>query len=528
MIHQVDLNGDGYLNYQVDMIQPNPDEIPGYNPDGTFNDAALAVRRTYTTTGDVTTFYAQDAWRLLPNLTLKPGVRFDNVQLTNAVGNQVADMDRWQPRFGLAWDIDGSSKYVARASWGRFMDPTALTIATFASGTDDVSRTWTTMEYLCNRFPGNPDLCTRDFLERIYGESFDWINGEGINYVLFRSDNALVYGPAETLDQAGLGQLEAPYSDHLILAFEMQVAPETSIELTYVDKRTEQLIEDTCSNNTWVWDSSVPRPSLDDPDTWTTAENCSNYVIANHDYLYRQYNAYIAKFETRGANWHGLLSWTNSESKGNTESTAAWSYARGDIDYYPVNFYNIDGYLSDHRDNRVKLSGYWLLSGNWTIGVDGWWSDAGVLTPHADCGVYRDATDEALEFYGISPDARTYCSTPDGASLAGYDINFTPRGGVKTKSVWNTDLSVTKGFTLGSTDMSVIVSIYNLFDRELDSSFNSVAFRQTDEDSGLGVPIMDGALDEDGNPIPTYYIPIGQPLSYATPRRYELGFRLTF
>ena len=33
---------------------------------------------------------------------------------------QIADMDRWQPRFGFAWDIAGNSKYVLRGSAGRF------------------------------------------------------------------------------------------------------------------------------------------------------------------------------------------------------------------------------------------------------------------------------------------------------------------------------------------------------------------------------------------------------------------------
>ena len=99
-----------------------------------------------------------------------------------------------------------------------------------------------------------------------------------------------------------------------------------------------------------------------------------------------------------------------------------------------------------------------------------------------------------------------------------------PRGNTETKSIWNADLSVTKAFTVGPTDMSVIFSIYNLFGRELDTSFNQTAFRVTSEDSGLGEPVYENGPDAD----PTYYIPIGQPMSYGLPRRYEVGFRVTF
>ncbi len=518
-----DLNGDGYRNDYVTVNEAELGAIPGYNPDGSFNQAAQDVRRSIKTTGDVTTFFAQDTWRPIANLTIKPGLRFDNVALDNAVGETVADMDRWQPRFGVAWDIKGNAKYVLRGSWGRFMDPTALTIATFANGLTDIYHDYDTMEGLCN----SGQYCDRDFLELVYGESVDWTNGEGINYVLFDSRGSSVYDPAQTVDQAGFGKLGTPYAEELILAFEMQVAPETSFEITYVDKETKNLIEDTCANNTWVWDPDAPRPDFEDSSTWTTSAGCTNYVIANHDYLYRDYTALIGKFESRGSWWHGLFSWTHSESKGNNESTAAQSYARGEIDTFPVNFYNIDGYRNDHREDRLKASGYVLLPGSWTIGLDGYWSSAGRITTQSTCTTYSSSTQEARDFYGIGDEADEMCGF-EGGVWGGYTIFLEPRGNTSTKSTFNVDLSVSKAFTVGPTDMSLIFSIYNLFDRELDNTFNSSAFRTTTEDTGLGQPVDEGSRDADGNIVYTYYVPIGQPTSFRLPRRYELGFRVTF
>jgi hypothetical protein len=524
-----DLNGDGYINWFVTVNEAELGAVPGYTTDAegnlAFNDNALAIRRSVETTGDVTTFFAQDTWRPTANVTIKPGIRFDNVQLTNAIGEKVADMDRWQPRFGVAWDISGNAKYVVRASWGRFMDPTALTIATFANGLTDIYHDYDTMEFLCNE--GLP--CDRDWLQNFYhlddSQVVDWTNGEGHNYTLFDVHGSTIYGPAQTLDQAGLGNLETPYADELIIAFEMQVAPETSFEVTYVDKETKNLIEDTCSNNGWVWgDPDVPAPDFDDPTTWTASAGCEHYVISNHDYLYREYKAFIGKFETRGDWWHAMFSWTHSDSKGNNQSTAAYSYARGEIDTFPVNFYNIDGYLSDHRKDRLKASGYVLLPHSWTIGVDGYWSSPGHVTTHSTCDAYRGASQEVLDFYGIGEEVREMCDFENGV-WGSYTIFLEPRGNTETKSTWNVDLSVTKAFSVGQFDMSVILSVYNLFGLELDSYFNSTAFREAPEDrQDLGEPVYESGPDRP----PTYYIPIGQPLGYRLPRRYELGFRLTF
>ncbi|MEN8162586.1 MAG: TonB-dependent receptor [Acidobacteriota bacterium] len=515
-----DINGDGYYNDYVSVTEPGIGEIPGYDADGSFNQAALDIRRTVETTGDVTTFFVQDTWRPSPNLTIKPGVRYDNVVLVNAAGEQGADMDRWQPRVGMAWDISGNAKYVARASWGRFMDPTALTVLNYANGLTEITHSYDTMEMLCNAgFP-----CDREFLEGLFGtEAIDWTNGEGIDYVLFDTHGgALQSEPSETIDQAGFGHLEAPYADQLILAFEMQVAPETSFEITYVDKETKSIIEDSCSNNDWVWDSSVPAPDLDDSSTWTTNAGCTQYIIGNHNYLYREYKAFIGKFETRGDWWHGLFSWTHSDSKGNNETDSRWSYSRQTVDFFPVNFVNIDGYLGDHKKDRLKASGYVLLPGSWTIGLDTYWESAGHITSKSSCQSYLGASPEALEYYGIGPEAQEYCAISGLYPL--YDIFHEPRGETETKSIWNADLSVTKAFTVGPTDMSLIFSVYNLFGRELDSTFNSRAFRVTSEESGLGEPVYENGPDND----PTYYVPIGKPLSYRYPRRYELGFRLTF
>ena len=88
--------------------------------------------REFGTTGKVGgmnhSIYVQDAWTILPHLTLNPGVRLDKESLPSyntLPGFQGIDFGWGQkvaPRIGAAWDVLGNGKLKAFGSYGKFFD----------------------------------------------------------------------------------------------------------------------------------------------------------------------------------------------------------------------------------------------------------------------------------------------------------------------------------------------------------------------------------------------------------------------
>ncbi len=372
------------------------------------------------TEGSLLTTYLQDTWRPNHELTVKVGVRRDAVSFTNDVGDKVADMARWQPRLGLAWDLTGDAKFVARASWGRFMHPSALVLPGYAR-----ANITPRLFYLsCSRYsrvglgvapercmaasPGERAVANRTVPNWIADpQGFD-PNGWFFLRSFAGEPNRIADG------------LEPTFAEEAIVGVEMEVARRTSIGLTYVDKVTSDIFEDTCGGN---W----PTPSA--------VAECDYYVVANLPQLTRDYQGFLLDIETRVIDGlHILASYVHSESKGNVEYRG---YASTDFDVYPDHFENRYGFLSDHRKHRVKVNGHVELPLDFVLGFDMFWSSPYVYTPWSWGG-------------------RSY-----GSSYAA------PRGSLEANENHRLDLQVAKGFELGrGNHFQLIASVYNALDDE--------------------------------------------------------------
>ncbi len=365
--------------------------------------------------GTLLTTYVQDTWRVNPNLTIKLGLRNDQVAFTNDLGDEVADLSKLQPRFGLAWDINGDAKTVARASWGRFMHPSALTLPSFAR----VNRLPTVRWLSCSTLRASLGANCRDQYpgERTVGALIvsNWINDPaGFD------PNGWFYNTTFSSEPSTIApDLEPTYADEWIVGIERELTRRTSIGLTYVNKETSDIFEDTCNGN-------LPTPAV--------GADCDYYVMANLPGLARDYSGFILDFESRFADWiHVLASYTHSESEGNVGYTQNAGIA---FDIYPDHFDNTYGYLGDHRKHRFKANGYVDLPLDFTLGFEAYWSSPGVYTPT-----------EASETYGR--------------------IFTERRGSRRTNDNYGLHLQAAKGFTFGrDLRFELIASVFNALDDE--------------------------------------------------------------
>ncbi|MEJ2189406.1 MAG: TonB-dependent receptor [Acidobacteriota bacterium] len=409
-------------------------------------------------TGQVSTAFVQDAWRVTGDLTLKIGLRYDGVTYDNNEGAQVIDMAMWQPRLGVAWDLTGDAKNILRGSWGRFQHPGKLSGVAFAT----TARTADSFWYSCSGAVPLYFGISVDSAEACAAAAADLgfpyrMDNEGWDPFGWMLPPWEIYGSEPTVIADGL---RATYADELILAYERAVGQRSSIEISYVDKKTRDIYDDTCNGN-------LPTPM--------EGADCSYYVIANVPGLQRDYHGFIVRYETRGLSWLTLLaSYTYSSSKGSDGYT---QNANQTADIYPWHFENRYGYLDDHRAHRLKLNGYFNITGNWTIAFDTFWASPFTWAP------YENGYDNPEVPYG------------------GHFLE--PRGSREANSNYQLDLQLTKGFQIGQTRLELIGSVFNVFNSEQPTAVCSHI-------SGCGQYEM------------------GEPGEWQIPRRYEAGLRLEF
>jgi hypothetical protein len=374
--------------------------------------------------GQLGTAYLQDSWRVLPNLTLKVGLRYDQVSYDNNTDSKIADMSKVQPRLGVAWDITNDAKNVVRANWGRFMDPSTLSLPFVLREGNEPTYSWLSCSTWGTPLLGIPDPTQCEFFTGIIGFPYRSDDPDGMDPFGWFQFPGTVSGIGQTLVQP---DLRATYADTLSLSYEREVGQRASVELTIVDKKTRDLFEDTCAGN-------YPVP--------TEGADCSEYLLGNLPDLARDYQAFIVRYETRSFSWLTLLaSYTYSKSEGNLE----WNQGESeDFDLYPWHFDNRYGYLRDHRAHRFKLNGFIYIKGDWTIAFDGSWSSAFTWEP------------QALPFVDIVD------------PTFWYGFYYTePRGSREAFNAYNLDLQLSKGFTIGNRVRLVAIgSVYNTFNTE--------------------------------------------------------------
>ena len=259
--------------------------------------------------------------------------------------------------------------------------------------------------------------------------------------------------------------LRGPYDEAVSVALEREVARNLSVTATYNHKKTHRMLEDTCLDYA----------------------GCPGFVLTNRpgqsagltDVLRRSYYGYTVAAEYRFPRGVVNVSYVYSKSRGSTD-VGGTQYRGVDFDWYDPtnprgdNFRNTYGYLPDDARDRVKVFGSTTIP--WVevaLGVNYTYRSGFAWTPY-----YSDP------YFG------RFFQEPRGSRRGPADQNL--------------DLSLEKRlplrFVSERLSVSAIAAAYNVFD--------------TEHVQGYQADVENTAF--------------GQPVSWAQPFRWEIGFRVDF
>jgi hypothetical protein len=242
-------------------------------------------------------FFAQDSWRIRPNLTFNYGVRYD-VELTDTIApvpftdplSHIAltagdlqtaqdvlgvqqgfprDKNNFAPRVGVAWDINGDNKTVLRAAYGIFYDHPLLAIA-FNSDIADASQ----QQQFTTVLPGSPSPTANLNLLQIFqgtvvpgvtpgvAASTQYLNGR----IRFNDQTFPGFGPVLPFTLAVAKDFQYAYANQANLTIERQVSKDTSFSASYI----------------FVGAHHLPHPEdINAPRTDLLAENFRRFAVGN-------------------------------------------------------------------------------------------------------------------------------------------------------------------------------------------------------------------------------------------------------
>lgn len=210
-------------------------------------------------------FFAQDSWKVRPNLTFNYGVRYD-VELTDtiapvaftdpltgialsasdlqaaqdAVGVQQGfprDTNNWAPRVGFAWDVKGNGKTVIRGAYGLFYDHPLLAVA-FISDIADGSQ----QQQFTTVLPGSPSpTASLNLLQIFQGTVVPGVTpGVATSAVYqtgkmrFDSSKFVGFGPVFPFSVPVIKDFKYAYANQANFAIERQLTKDVAISASYI------------------------------------------------------------------------------------------------------------------------------------------------------------------------------------------------------------------------------------------------------------------------------------------------------
>jgi hypothetical protein len=469
-------------------------------------------------------FFLQDSWKIMSNLTVNAGIRYDAQTLKDATGeDRIKLTNEWSPRIGVVWDFMNNGKSKVYANYGRYYTVIPQDIQTRALGNEYSAYAYNT---------------TR----AVPGGAVDPIQDPDVS-----ASYAYIQGGQVTADG-----LKGMYQDEIIAGVEYEVLKNWSLGVKGIYKSLGRTVEDRCD----VYDRRLPElakyaegtltscalinpgesgelgvlkdptnPDCQGPDgnALTLDGNCESTRVTR---VYRGLE--LTATHRFSSNFYVMASYVYSKLVGNYDGNEKQSTGQQDpninadfdyIDLIPNNW----GRLSLDRTHQAKLSGNYSFPFGLTVGLSARYSSG---APFTVMGFAR----------GNYPEERFL--TAGRGEMGNQPSNY------------EADIHLEYSLRLGPVTISPIIDVFNALNRqgatEKDVVFNNVSPAANNPANQKYVPAH-GSIPARGNPgcgetdgtVPA--APIGydnaacatnatymKPIAWQDARQIRIGARISF
>ncbi len=426
------------------------------NPHGQVNVYRISqtqkAKLSFKTEGDA--FFLQDSWNINEHWTVNAGVRAEKWDHIATDGSRVFTFDwEYAPRLSVVYDIfgDGGSKVWAFS--GRYYDPIRTDMTQFA---------------------GTLSGSVRE--EQVY---------VGNQWVTFRTR-----GGAQVQDGYFAPTTKTPYTDEMMLGFEHSLSRDMSVQITYTDRETKDILEDY-DLGFYTDPSLVGGYALPLSYFGFTTLPAANYFIATLEGGIREYEGVEVTFRKRRSaddRWQMLASYSYNDASGNSNSDGN-ADLQGDFLYLDPRAPNVYGPQPGNIEHLLKVAGSYTFDNGIELGAVYSWNSGLIYS-------------ETFSQYGRHTPIRVGTAYDSLGARSRWLAPGTV-GSHTTDSYGLLDLRAKYTMEISGFETEFFLDIFNALD-------NQAVTREQELSGGDGVYTF------------------GQGNAWASPRRFYLGARVQF
>ena len=346
------------------------------------------------------------------------------------------------PRLYVSWDPWADSKTKLFAGWGRFYDKLFLQTVVPEEGPDYIYR---------------------------YYRKDEGVTPSGLPTNGFGAPISLAPPSTSQVDRG----LQTPFSDEFTIGFERELVPEVSLQITYIDKKYRQQLQDTDINHSLRYFEGEPIDAIGSflPPSGQGGGSASQRIPDNRPDLYI-HNFFLNQVYRVGnineARYKAIELAVTKRLSRKWQMEGSYSYSRAlgaaesfdsDLGDDPATLSSEFSYLDYDERHVVKLNLVTYLPRDWQVGGTVQWSSG---LPYSLISFFS-----AADNYDYLQNRRIFGYIPEPSEDPDRSFKILRRNTVRNNPYYLIDVRGEKAFVLGKLSSKFFLTVENLLNQDI-------------------------------------------------------------